>query len=101
MITNSQSIMNASKAWESPAPGSLCIFVSFCAYLLAQSFVIPVIAIGPSWALWPTFPDIAGLLMLLAWLITPKSRLNLPRTSSTVFWALVFLNAGFLFHIFS
>ncbi|WP_345459289.1 O-antigen ligase family protein [Deinococcus carri] len=28
------------------------------AYLLAQCFSLPVLAAGPSWALWPTLPDL-------------------------------------------
>lgn len=34
------------------------LFVVICVYLLSQSFIIPIAAIGPSWSLWPTMADI-------------------------------------------
>jgi O-antigen ligase len=43
-----------------------------CAYLLAQAFTIPLVAIGP-WPVWPTLADLAFGFLLLAWLMSPKS----------------------------
>lgn len=41
-------------------------FYMLCGYLLAQAFQIPLVAIGPSWALWPTMSDLlAGALIFL------------------------------------
>lgn len=35
------------------------------AFLLAQGYTIPVLAIGPGWALWPSLPDLIGLSALV------------------------------------
>jgi O-antigen ligase len=35
-------------------------FAGLFAYLVSQAFTVPVLAIGPSWALWPTLSDFAG-----------------------------------------
>jgi hypothetical protein len=41
-------------------------FYLLCGYLIVQAFQIPLFAIGPSWALWPTLSDVfAGLLILV------------------------------------
>ena len=34
------------------------LFFFTCLYLLSQSFMIPIAAVGPSWALWPSLADI-------------------------------------------
>lgn len=33
--------------------------------ILAQSFTIPVLAVGPSWAVWPTLADVAVVLLVI------------------------------------
>jgi hypothetical protein len=35
------------------------LYVFVCLYVLAQSYMIPIAAIGPSWAIWPTLADLA------------------------------------------
>lgn len=44
-------------------------FVGVCIYLASQSFQIPLIAIGPSWAVWPVLSDVAVGVMLVGWLL--------------------------------
>ena len=41
------------------------LFVAVCVYLASQVFTVPIAAIGPSWAVWPTLSDfaVAGILM--------------------------------------
>jgi hypothetical protein len=44
-------------------------FILTCLYLLSQAFLVPLVTIGPSWAIWPTLTDIViatmgGLLLL-------------------------------------
>jgi hypothetical protein len=34
-------------------------FIALCAYILSHAFAIPLLAIGPSWAVWPTLSDFA------------------------------------------
>lgn len=42
-------------------------FFALCLYVASQVFTIPVLALGPSWAVWPTLSDFAaGLLAVTA-----------------------------------
>ncbi|HET6455893.1 MAG TPA: O-antigen ligase family protein [Armatimonadota bacterium] len=43
-------------------------FYLLCGYLIVQAFQIPLLAIGPSWALWPTLSDVFAGLLILAYL---------------------------------
>jgi O-antigen ligase len=42
------------------------LFVALCSYLAAQSFMVPVLALGPSWAVWPRLADFAFGALALA-----------------------------------
>jgi len=53
------------------------LFFSLCFYLLSQGFMIPIRAIGPSWAVWPTFSDIAVLMLLLVSLLKVSSNIRI------------------------
>jgi hypothetical protein len=44
------------------------LFFALGLYLLAQAFMIPVRAVGPSWAIWPTLADVALFMLCLAFL---------------------------------
>ncbi|MBS3909308.1 MAG: hypothetical protein KGZ93_06740 [Actinobacteria bacterium] len=68
-------ILKASQQEASSGPAetlrlrkSRMLFFALGFYLLAQAFMIPVRAVGPSWAIWPTLADIALLMLLLAFL---------------------------------
>lgn len=45
-------------------------FLALCLYLLSQAFTIPILAIGPSWAVWPTIGDFASGFLLIAALLS-------------------------------
>jgi hypothetical protein len=47
--------------------GSRWMFLALCCFVLAQAYTIPLLPLGPSWAVWPTLPDVAaGLLAVTA-----------------------------------
>jgi hypothetical protein len=48
------------------------LFLTTCSYLMSQSFMVPIAAIGPSWAVWPTLSDLSVALMLLARLVVGR-----------------------------
>ncbi|NUQ63586.1 MAG: O-antigen ligase family protein [Pirellulales bacterium] len=51
-------------------------FLALCAYLAGQAYLIPLVAKGPSWAIWPRIADLAiGALFLayMAWLPTGEA----------------------------
>ena len=49
------------------------LFLSTCCYLASQSFMVPIAAIGPSWAVWPSLPDLSVALMLMARLVVGRA----------------------------
>lgn len=51
-------------------------FVGACCYLVSQTFQIPIIALGPSWAVWPGLSDLAFAMMLLS-LLTGSRHLRM------------------------
>lgn len=50
--------------------GAAFNFYMLCGYLLSQAFMIPVRAIGPSWALWPR---LAGRRAIHNRIVQPKT----------------------------
>ena len=74
------------RAWEIKTTGlssflslwqDRVLFFSLCFYLLSQGFMIPIRAIGPSWAVWPTFSDIAVFMLLLVSLLKVSSNIRI------------------------
>jgi O-antigen ligase len=49
-------------------------FVGLCVYLVSQAFTVPVWAVGPSWVLWPTLSDFAGLFLVAATLLSSNGQ---------------------------
>ncbi len=45
------------------------LFPGMCAYLAAQAYLIPIVAAGPSWSLWPRLADLAVAVLGLALLL--------------------------------
>lgn len=45
------------------AKGTWLGYVALCLYIISQAIYIPVKAIGPSWAIWPTLADLSVALM--------------------------------------
>lgn len=48
------------------------LFFALCCYLLSQAYIIPIFPIGPSWAVWPNFSDLATGLLVLALILSYK-----------------------------
>jgi hypothetical protein len=69
-------------------------FYSLCFYVLAQGYLIPLLRMGPSWGIWPSLPDVAVLVMVLAWLNTPRRLLHVPPTGQPILRTLVKLLLG-------
>jgi hypothetical protein len=53
-------------------------FVALCLFLGSQCFTVPVLAIGPSWAVWPTLQDFAIALLGLVCILLDRSSPSLP-----------------------
>ncbi len=73
------------------------LFVGVCIYVLAQSFNVPILAIGPSWTLWPALPDFAIGLLALAWLKECSALPPRPHTAQRlldILLLLLFLSVG-------
>jgi O-antigen ligase len=49
-------------------------FVGLFAYLASQAFTVPVMAVGPSWSLWPTLSDFAGWFLIAATFLSSGRR---------------------------
>lgn len=61
-------------------------FLALCFFILAQSYTVPIVQIGPSWAVWPSLADFAiGLLGLTLFYKPPA----ISQDSKTVFRLLV------------
>lgn len=82
-------------------------FFALCGYLLSQVFTIPILAIGPSWAVWPTLSDFAVGWLFLTFAFTPQSLGVISRAGKTVSRGLMFifgasiLSYCFVFILFS
>jgi hypothetical protein len=55
------------------------LFFCTCLYLLSQSCMIPIAAVGPSWALWPSLADIGIFPVVLVALAGYRSRRAMTR----------------------
>lgn len=70
------------------------LFIALCCYLLSQSFAIPIIPIGPSWALWPNLSDFATGILLLTYLKVFRQISPASSTNKRIFLILIFAFAG-------
>lgn len=70
------------------------LFFGLCCYLLSQGFTIPILAIGPSWAMWPTLPNLATALFIISFLLSSRNTLTLSKASKNIFYILVFIFLG-------
>ncbi len=67
---------------EKSIPTNRITFFLVCALLLSQAYTIPFLAIGPSWAIWPTFSDLlVALLFISAIPLLGSLRLKEPHRS--------------------
>ena len=58
-------------------------------YILSQCFTLPLMAVGPSWTLWPTLPDLVLLLTGLCAALYSKPPSSQPQRQ--IWWGLVYL----------
>ena len=65
------------------------MFVGLCAYILSQGFTIPILPVGPSWAIWPLLSDAALVVMFLGWLVARRTLDTNSRVHRTVFYGLL------------
>lgn len=72
---------------DSDSSGTGFAFFALCVYLLSQCFEIPLIAIGPSWAVWPVLSDVAVGLMLAGWVFGRRRLWIRHRANGAVFGA--------------
>jgi len=72
------------------------LFLVLCCYLLSQSFTIPIIAIGPSWTLWPTLSDFATGLLVLAFFLNFRHASPASSANTKLFWLLILVFLGSL-----
>jgi hypothetical protein len=75
-------------------------FAALCLYLLSQSFTIPILPLGPSWATWPGLPDVATGLLGLVVIVCGFPRTVQPtRTQAAMFrWLMIIF--ALCFHSF-
>ena len=73
------------EAQSGPSARTRILFVGLCAYILSQGFTIPIVPLGPSWAIWPLLSDAALVVMFLGWLVAPRQLDKNSRVRRTVF----------------
>ncbi len=61
-------------------------------YILSQGFTIPILPIGPSWAVWPRLDDFSTLFLFLVYLGTRRNTCPMNRLEHTIF-ALIIVGA--------
>jgi hypothetical protein len=71
-------------------------FVGLCCYLIAQAAYIPVLAVGPSWAIWPTPPDLAVIALGTGFLLNHRGLKIASRSNAWVLQGLVLISLGFI-----
>jgi hypothetical protein len=98
MEINSNQFGNSYSEYSSDQEaGSLRAQLSFymlCFYLLSQAFMIPIKAVGPSWALWPRLADIAFAGMILSYLMGSRDRDTCSAGQLSIFKSLVLIFLG-------
>ena len=69
----SPSLRRANDREPHPA-ASLAGFIALCVFLATQAYTIPVLLVGPSWAVWPMPTDFATVLLVGTALFLPTPR---------------------------
>lgn len=55
-------------------------FVALCLFLASQVCTLPLLAVGPSWAVWPTLPDFASAVLGLVCILPDPSAVAMPES---------------------
>src|SRR3979409_35201 len=71
------------------SPDRHVVVFALAVFVAAQMYTVPIATIGPSWAVWPTLPDIAFVLLLAAGLLCAGNRSSGPHV--VVFERVLFL----------
>lgn len=83
---------------DAPSPTRLrrtrTAFLMLCGYLLSQSFMIPLRAVGPSWALWPSLSDVFAGLMVLYYAANYRYFRRISPANSRILQGLMLILAG-------
>lgn len=70
---------------------SRLLFIGVCFYLISQAFTVPIAAIGPSWAVWPTLSDFAvGLVAIGRLAVGRWNQTSSPSNAAVLRWFVVF-----------
>jgi len=64
-------------------------FFALCLYLLSQAYEIPILAVGPSWSVWPVLSDIAVGFMAISWIMSHRFLRIRTIADSSIYQALV------------
>lgn len=70
------------------------LFFALCFYLISQAFTIPILPVGPSWALWLNFSDLASVLLILLSLPNFKQTSTISEANYKIFKTLIFVILG-------
>ncbi|MBE9015944.1 hypothetical protein C7Y66_14030 [Chroococcidiopsis sp. CCALA 051] len=70
------------------------LFLALCFYLISQGFTIPILALGPSWAIWPTLSDFATACLILMLLLNFQKTPAPSKASWSIFFVLIFICVG-------
>ena len=73
------------------------LFFALCFYLISQGYTIPILGVGPSWALWPCLSDLAIALLMLTFLISFRHTSPLPKSAKPIFLILLLIIWGSIF----
>ena len=71
-------------------------FLGLCCYLIAQAVYIPVLAVGPSWAIWPTPPDLAVIALGMGFLLNHGGLRIASRSKLLILRGLMLISLGFM-----
>lgn len=69
-------------------------FAAVCCYLASQAVYLPVVAVGPSWAIWPTPSDLAATMVIAALLLGIRNQPVRSGANRRVLSVLVFIAAA-------
>lgn len=73
------------------------LFLALCFYLISQGYTIPILPVGPTWALWPCLSDFAIALLMLTFLISFRHTSPLPKPAKSIFLILLLIIYGSIF----
>jgi O-antigen ligase len=73
------------------------LFLALCFYLISQAYTIPILPVGPTWALWPCLSDLAIVLLIFTFLISFRHTSPLPKPAQPIFSILLLIIYGSTF----